>query len=79
MRRRGYVAEPGAGACADAYSNADADADTDTNSNANTDADADADSIADAERWNDDHYHLRGRVTQDVDRAAGNARHGAHL
>jgi len=76
MRRwRRHVAEPGA------RSPARTDADTSSNADANTDAntDADADTHAHAytyaERWDDHHHHVRWRLTQDADRAAGNTRH----
>jgi hypothetical protein len=68
MRRwRRHLAEPGASsrACTDADASSNADA------NPNTDADA----HANAKRWDDDHHHVRRRVTQDADRAGGNARH----
>jgi hypothetical protein len=72
-RWKRHIAEPGASsrACTDS------DADSNTDADPNTDADADADPNTDAnpERWNNDHHHVRGRVTQDADRAAGNARH----
>jgi len=74
MRRwRRHVAEPGA------RSPARTDADTSSNANANTDADADTHAHAHpytyAERWDDHHHHVRWRLTQDADRAAGNTRH----
>ena len=54
------------GARPDAIPNSDADA--------NTHPDADADADADAEWWDDLHHHVRGCVTEDTDRAGGNAR-----
>ena len=74
MRRwRRHVAEPGAGSPArtdaDTSSNADADANTDA------DAYAHAHAYTYAERWDDHHHHVRWRLTQDADRAAGNTRH----
>jgi len=68
-RRRRHVAEPGAGSCA----STDADPGADANSNA--DAHSNPDANTDARRWDDDHHHIRRRVTKDADRATGNTRH----
>jgi len=55
----------------------DANPNSDANTHANTNADADpnADPNANAGRWDHDHHHVRGRVTQDIDRAGGNTCH----
>jgi hypothetical protein len=57
-------ADTGAGSDAYAYSYSYPDTNADTHANAD----------ANAERWNNDHHHVRGRVTQDADRAGGNTR-----
>ena len=67
-RGRQHVAKSDAGTSADSDAYPDPHPDTDT------DTDTDADPDTDAERWDDDHHHVRGRVTQDADGAAGNTR-----
>src|SRR5262245_60037961 len=54
------------GAHPDAIPNSDADANTHPN--------ADANPNANTERWDDIHDYVRGRVTEDTDRARGNTR-----
>ena len=74
MRRwKRHVTEPGASSRA--RTDADPNADSDSYSDSDPNTDAHADTNTNAERWDDHHHHVRGRVTEDADGVAGNTRH----
>ena len=69
-RRRWDLPKSVASPCADAGAHADAI----SNSGTNTRADANTDANAHAERRDNGHHHVRGRVTKDAIRPAGDTR-----
>ena len=72
--RRWNFPVTGSGTDSGTHADANSDTHTDANSDTRTDADTHTNAITNAERWDDDHHHVSGRVTPDADRAGGNPR-----